>query len=52
MFDNLLAPLLEHEAANISETRTLAATRDLLVPKLMSGEIRVKDAEKVVAAAL
>ena len=36
----------------MSKTRTLAATRDLLLPKLMSGEIRVKDAEKIAEAAL
>jgi type I restriction enzyme S subunit len=35
-------------AANAEESRTLAATRDLLLPKLMSGEIRVKDAERIV----
>jgi type I restriction enzyme, S subunit len=50
VFDGLLAPLAEREAANISETRTLAATRELLLPKLMSGEIRVKGAEKKVQA--
>jgi type I restriction enzyme S subunit len=32
--------------ANLHETRTLAAIRDALLPKLLSGEIRVKDAEK------
>lgn len=30
-------------------TRTLAALRDTLLPKLLSGELRVKDAEKFVA---
>jgi type I restriction enzyme, S subunit len=49
-FDNLLAPLVEREGANISEIRTLAATRDLLLPKVMSGELRVKDAENVAVA--
>ncbi|MET3206221.1 UNVERIFIED_ORG: type I restriction enzyme S subunit [Arthrobacter sp. UYEF13] len=29
------------------ENRTLAATRDALLPQLMSGKLRVKDAEKV-----
>jgi type I restriction enzyme S subunit len=28
------------------ESRTLAALRDALLPKLISGEIRVKDAER------
>jgi type I restriction enzyme S subunit len=30
----------------VSESRTLAALRDALLPKLISGEIRVKDAER------
>lgn len=30
------------------ESRTLAQTRDLLLPKLMSGEIRVREAEAIV----
>jgi type I restriction enzyme S subunit len=33
------------------QSRTLAATRDLLLPKLMSGEIRLHDADKVGAEA-
>ncbi len=49
-FDNLLAPLVNHETANILEIGALVATRDLLLPKLMSGEIRVKNAEKLVEA--
>ena len=36
--------------ANIHEARSLAQTRDLLLPKLMSGEIRLRDAEKAVEA--
>jgi type I restriction enzyme S subunit len=37
--------------ANVIETRTLAATRDLLLPKLMSGDVRVEDAETFVGDA-
>lgn len=33
------------------ENRTLAATRDALLPQLMSGELRVKDAEKALETA-
>lgn len=36
---------------NIRQSRALATIRDALLPKLMSGEIRVKDAEKLVEAA-
>ncbi|MCC5975570.1 MAG: hypothetical protein JJT81_16175, partial [Rubellimicrobium sp.] len=32
--------------ANKSESRTLAQTRDLLLPRLMSGELRVGDIPK------
>ena len=32
--------------ANETESRTLAALRDTLLPKLISGELRVKDAER------
>jgi type I restriction enzyme S subunit len=46
MFEDKTGPLLERVLLNIHESRTLAATRDLLLPKLMSGEIRVKDAER------
>lgn len=33
------------------ESRTLAALRDTLLPKLISGELRAKDATKVVVEA-
>ena len=38
-------PLIAKQIANDEENQTLAALRDLLLPKLMSGEIRLKDAE-------
>jgi type I restriction enzyme S subunit len=37
--------------ANLAACQTLAATRDLLLPKLMSGDISVREAEKIVEAA-
>jgi type I restriction enzyme S subunit len=33
---------------NVDESRTLAALRDLLLPRLLSGELRVRDAEREV----
>lgn len=48
-FDALVNSLYRKIATNELESRTLAQTRDLLLPKLMSGEIRVRDAEKVAA---
>lgn len=42
-----------HQASReaLRQNATLAATRDALVPRLMSGKLRVKDAEKVVVDA-
>jgi len=38
--------------AALAEATTLAELRDTLLPKLMSGELRVRDAEKAVEEAL
>jgi len=43
-----VAPLLELGMALSSEARRLAALRDALLPKLLSGELRVRDAEQLV----
>jgi type I restriction enzyme, S subunit len=51
-FDSLVEPLFQKIVANERESRALAQTRDLLLPKLMSGEIRVRDAEREVEVAL
>jgi type I restriction enzyme, S subunit len=42
-----IGPLLEVAAGVVRENSSLAATRDILLPQLMSGKLRVKDAEKV-----
>jgi type I restriction enzyme S subunit len=47
-FGEIAKPLLDRALANLRESRTLAATRDLLLPRLMSGALRVKDAEHAV----
>ncbi|OYV61380.1 MAG: hypothetical protein B7Z71_04755 [Acidocella sp. 21-58-7] len=49
-YNEIAAPLYEKSLSNLGEMSTLAATRDLLLPKLMSGEIRVQDAETALAA--
>jgi type I restriction enzyme S subunit len=51
-FEAVAKPLAQRTEANDAENRTLSAIRDLLLPKLMSGEVRIKDAEKVVEAVL
>ncbi|GIW60631.1 MAG: hypothetical protein KatS3mg087_1697 [Patescibacteria group bacterium] len=44
-FDQFLRPLTDRLFSACLESRTLAALRDALLPKLISGELRVKDAE-------
>ena len=48
-FAGTAEPLLDKAVANSREARTLAALRDTLLPKLISGEIRVPDAECTLA---
>jgi type I restriction enzyme S subunit len=49
---NKLSPLVDLIISNIHQSRTLAALRDTLLPKLLSGEIRIKQAEKMVGEAV
>ncbi len=45
-FQRVVSPMLERIVANVHESRALAGLRDALLPKLISGEIPVCDAEK------
>ncbi|GAB4154443.1 MAG: hypothetical protein Fur0021_20990 [Candidatus Promineifilaceae bacterium] len=47
-FDEMVKPLFGKWIYNLHESRTLAALRDTLLPKLISGALRVKDAEKFI----
>jgi type I restriction enzyme S subunit len=47
-FEAAVNPLFNRALANIEESRTLSALRDTLLPKLISGELRVKDAERFI----
>lgn len=49
-FDSIVGPLYRRIVQNECESRTLAQTRDLLLPKLMSGEIRLNPADFEVLA--
>ncbi len=49
-FSMTCGPMLYPIKANKRESRTFAQTRDFLLPKLMSGEIHVREAEAVLAA--
>lgn len=51
-FETAIAPFFTRILANIENSGTLAAMRDLLLPKLMSGKVRLKDEEKALEAAL
>ena len=42
-FEMLVEPMLKRVVANTSESMTLAALRDTLLPKLISGDLRVKE---------
>lgn len=41
-YSTMVRPMLERINANTNESRTLAALRDTLLPRLMRGEVRVK----------
>lgn len=42
-FDRIVSPLLRRIFSNCNESRTLTALREALIPKLLSGKIRVSD---------
>ena len=45
-FDTLIRSLVDRIIANIHESRALAFERDALLPRLTSGELRIRDAVK------
>jgi type I restriction enzyme S subunit len=47
-FETIATSFFNQQEVLFEQARTLAGTRDLLLPKLMSGEIRVRDAEQIV----
>lgn len=47
-FDALVDLWITRILANCNESRTLAALRDTLLPKLISGELRMRDAERFI----
>jgi type I restriction enzyme S subunit len=52
VFERLAEPCIGRILASCNQSRTLAALRDTLLPKLISGELRVKDAEKFIQSAV
>ena len=51
-FTKQVRPAIDRIIAGIHESRALATLRDTLLPKLISGELRVKDAERQIAQAI
>lgn len=47
-FGQVVNPLFDRARSAMKQSRTLAALRDSLLPKLISGELRVPDAERIV----
>jgi type I restriction enzyme, S subunit len=52
IFENKVSSLFELREQNCSQSETLASVRDALLPKLLSGEIRVRRAENLIAEAV
>jgi type I restriction enzyme S subunit len=50
-FEATVGPLVSRVLTSCNESRTLTTLRDVLLPKLISGELRVKEAERVAAEA-
>lgn len=49
-FDAVIAPQFDQLVSNAQQSRSLAQLRDALLPKLISGELRVSDAERILGA--
>ncbi len=47
----IITPLIERSILSKQESKVLAELRDTLLPKLVSGELRIPDAEKVLEEA-
>jgi type I restriction enzyme S subunit len=50
-FESYVAPFFKAVLANAYESRKLAALRDYLLPKLLSGQVRVREAERLTEGA-
>tara|TARA_R110002095_G_scaffold206065_1_gene189802 strand:+ start:2577 stop:3872 length:1296 start_codon:yes stop_codon:yes gene_type:complete len=51
-FDSILTSYISKNEANNSQSMSLSKLRDTLLPKLISGELRIDDAEKLAEEAL
>jgi len=46
-FEDIVRPIHRQIDSNIKQSRILSDLRDALLSKLLSGEIRIKDPEKI-----
>ena len=46
-YTHIVEPLYQRLVSNLREGKALASIRDMLLPKLISGELRVPDAERI-----
>ncbi|MBI4774743.1 MAG: hypothetical protein HY788_11280 [Deltaproteobacteria bacterium] len=51
-FGNIVWPIFDRIKASMLHSRTLSALRDALLPKLLSGGLRLPDAERIAARCL
>ena len=47
-FQHVVSPMLGRIVGNVHESRTLAALRDTLLPRLISGELRLEGAARII----
>lgn len=47
-FESLLAPIMERMRENLKQAQTLATLRDTLLPRLISGQLRLPEAEALI----
>lgn len=52
IFGRTVAPLFERQFQNSREIRTLSTLRDTLLPRLISGQLRVPEAEELIEEAI
>jgi type I restriction enzyme S subunit len=48
LFNSIISDMISQIHANIHESRSVESLRDTLLPELISGELRVPDAEKFI----
>jgi type I restriction enzyme, S subunit len=49
MFEKIVRPLYSRIVVNVRESVTLRALRDTLLPRLIAGELPIRDAERIIA---